>query len=77
MKILNEKQKIEIIRKERSKICFPIVNRGKLWYDSLNYSQLAELKKWYFNWLDATETKIIPKTPDWINDKIEMEEIIL
>lgn len=60
----------------REKECFPIVNRGKLWYDTLSIEQKIELKKWYFDWLDVTETKNIPVRPAWLNKKIEKEEVI-
>ena len=77
MKILKEDEMVVALRKQRERVCFPIINRGKLWYDSLSYDQLAELKNWYFAWLNVTETKVIPITPEWLKDKITMEEIIL
>ena len=43
-----------------------MVNRGKLWYDSLSNEQSIELQNWYQNWLDAPETMIIPTMPAWI-----------
>lgn len=58
--------KMGYIRDRRAKYCFPIINRGKLWYDKLTDEQLTELDKWYNEWLDATETLIIPKKPDWL-----------
>lgn len=63
----------------REKICYPIVNRGKVWYDRLTLSQTGELNDWYEAWLDVTETLTIPKTPSWINDKLnklEPEELL-
>ena len=35
------------LRNMRERVCFPVINRGKLWYDSLTSEQLNELKKWY------------------------------
>lgn len=54
------------LRERREKECFPIINRGTLWYDRLTEEQIAELKKWYSAWLDVTETMIVPEMPDWI-----------
>lgn len=65
------------LRERREKICFPIINRGKLWYDSLTYTQLSELRSWYWQWLNVTETLDVPTTPNWINDKLSEEEILL
>lgn len=68
---------INSLRKLREEECFPIINRGKLWYDCLTYEQLSELRKWYWEWLNVTETKAIPIRPSWLNDKLNKEEIIL
>ena len=77
MIIINEKESLDVLRKKREEICFPIINRGKLRYDSLSSEQYQELKDWYKKWLNVTETNIIPETPKWLNDKIVMEDIIL
>ena len=77
MIIISEKESLDVLRKKREEICFQIINRGKLWYDSLSSEQYQELKDWYKKWLDVTETNIIPETPEWLNDKIVMEDIIL
>ena len=74
MKIMLNK---DVIRKRRERECFPIVNRGPLWYNCLTIEQRAELNGWYHAWLNATETGYIPPTPLWLNDKIEREEILL
>lgn len=65
------------IRAKRAEICFPVINRGKLWYDNLSTEQYKELKLWYQKWLDATETLVAPNTPDWINRKLNDTEDIL
>ena len=65
------------MREARVKICFPVINRGKLWYDRLSREQLVELKKWYQAWLDAPDTLIYPVKPVWIDDKLDEEEILL
>ena len=54
-------------RKRREVECFPIINRGQLWYDTLSAAQLAELKTWYQSWLDGTNTLAIPEKPAWLN----------
>lgn len=59
-------EKLMVIRQQRETACFPIINRGKLWYDSLSNEQSIELQNWYQNWLDAPETMIIPTMPAWI-----------
>lgn len=65
-------------RSLRERICFPIVNRGKAWYDRLTAVQETELNTWYDAWLNITETYIIPDTPTWVNDKLtESEDEIL
>ena len=58
-------KEIEImqLRNKRSKVCFPIINRGQLWYNHLTEEQLQELDIWYQAWLDITETLIIPEKP--------------
>lgn len=54
------------IRITRSALCFPIINRGALWYDKLTAKQKTELEEWYQGWLDAPETKVIPEKPEWL-----------
>lgn len=63
---IQNKDFLNAIRTKREEICFPVINRGQLWYDKLNSEQIAELNVWYQNWLDVTETKIIPETPNWV-----------
>lgn len=56
----------EDFRMRRAMECFPIINRGQLWYESLSNSQRDELKNWYQSWLDVTETQVVPQKPAWI-----------
>lgn len=63
---LLNKYLIEEFRIRRNQECFPIINRGKLWYDNLTNSQLEELNIWYNEWLNVTETLIDPIKPIWI-----------
>ena len=62
------------IREERFKRCFPIINRGNLWYKRLTNEQYGELDEWYQKWLDATKTLIVPDDLPWINDKLKEPE---
>lgn len=54
------------LRSNREQECFSIINRGKLWYDTLTNEQLEELNKWYKEWLDVTETLVVPNKPEWL-----------
>ena len=53
-------------RRRREIECFPVINRGSLWYDTLTEKQLSELKTWYRAWLDGTNTQTIPEKPEWL-----------
>ena len=64
---INAEKEKSSIRRLREKECFPIINRGQLWYANLSPEQLAELSNWYSNWLDAPETLTIPDAPGWLN----------
>ena len=67
LKAHEEKQYIDFLRHIRENECFSIINRGKLWYDKLTEEQHEELDIWYHEWLDVTETKIIPEKPIWLD----------
>lgn len=73
-----ELEAIEInkLRTRREAECFPIINRGKLWYNRLTAEQESELNNWYNAWLNVTETKVAPAAPSWINQKLNEEEIL-
>lgn len=73
---VNVEQLKEKLRERRQNECFPVVNRGTLWYNKLSVSQYAELKVWYEKWLNVTETMAVPVKPSWLDKKLE-EEIIL
>lgn len=64
--IQSDEGKREEIRYNREQKCFPIINRGKLWYDKLTDEQLKELGEWYVAWLNAPETMIEPADLEWI-----------
>lgn len=77
--VCNDEFILNYYRHMREKMCYPIINRGKLWYDHLTLAQHTELNDWYEAWLDVTETHIIPDTPEWVDDKlnkIEPEELL-
>ena len=73
--ILNSDKQIRALRELREQKCFSVINRGKLWYDTLDSAQRAELRSWYYKWLNVTETLVIPEDLPWINNKIIDEEI--
>lgn len=60
------KQELTMLRNIRNDECFSIINRGKLWYDTLTEQQIVELNAWYKAWLDVTKTKEIPVKPSWL-----------
>lgn len=76
MKVLSYEAEVGFLKKRREEECFSIINRGKMWYDQLTEEQYLELRQWYFDWLNVTETRIIPTRPVWLNQKLEQEEII-
>ena len=59
-------EKKEMLRNIREIECFSIINRGKLWYDTLTEEQIQELNIWYELWLDVTTTLIAPLKPKWL-----------
>ena len=58
----------EELRLMRYRVCFPVVNRGELWYSKLDDEKMKELDVWYQAWLDVTDTKVVPETPEWLNN---------
>jgi hypothetical protein len=54
------------LRYRREVECYPIINRGQLWYNTLSEYQKQELNHWYALWLNVTATKVIPAKPDFI-----------
>jgi hypothetical protein len=58
---------LEHLRYKRQRDCFDVLtNYSKFWYDALTEEQHTELGNWYKEWLDVTETKIIPTKPSWL-----------
>ena len=68
-----ETETIQVLRDKREDVCFPIINRGQLWHESLTAEQRAELKKWYENWLAVTTTKTEPPKPRWLLSREETD----
>ena len=64
--IVKDENEKELLRVRRLKECFPIINRGDMWYSTLSEEQKIELGVWYQEWLDVTETKIVPNMPSWL-----------
>ena len=54
------------VRIARERECFPFINRGQLWYDTLTAQQKDEFSAWYHAWLDAPQTLAIPEKPAWL-----------
>lgn len=63
---LESARQVADLRLQRETICFPIINRGELWYNRLTDEQTTELNEWYQAWLDVTETLTIPDYPSWL-----------
>lgn len=57
---------LKLLRAQRETECFPVINRGYLWYMQLSDAQLSELNEWYQAWLDVTSTQNIPQKPAWL-----------
>jgi len=69
-----EAEIIENLRDIRAEVCFPVINRGQPWHDTLSSYQKKELAKWYNDWLNVTKTKKEPPPPRWLfNDKKEVD----
>ena len=58
-----DKQKLRFLREKQ---CFPIINRGILWFNNLTIDQQDDLLTWYQAWLNVTDTKVIPTKPSWL-----------
>ena len=65
-KEIENQRELVNLRSQREKVCYPIINRGELWYSRLTADQKEELDTWYQAWLDVTETKVAPEAPEWL-----------
>ena len=67
IKLKTETEVLQLLLRHRREMeCFPIINRGALWYEKLTEEQKTELSAWYEAWLDAPATSIIPDMPTWL-----------
>ena len=64
---LTEEEIKNKIRQQREQECFSVINRGQLWYESLNEQAKKELKEWYDKWLEAPKTFEIPVKLIWLD----------
>lgn len=64
---IDKQRELTSLRSKREKACFPYINRGELWYSKLTADQKEELSVWYQNWLDVTDTAVIPNAPVWLH----------
>ena len=60
--------RIATLRARREKECFAIINRGQMWYETLDEMQKQDLRDWYRQWLDVTVTQVVPNKPYWLKD---------
>ena len=65
-KEIEDQRELLSLRSLREKACYPVINRGELWYSRLTVDQKEELNTWYQAWLDVTDTRIVPESPDWL-----------
>lgn len=74
--ILTKEEALNLLRTRREEECFPVINRGSLWYDKLTDEQKQELSEWYEEWLNIPQVyqssdnvdykSILPKKPQWL-----------
>ena len=69
-----QEEQIDRLREERQRVCFPIINRGSLWYKRLTPEQTEELEVWYQAWLDVTDTKVKPEMPLFLQETNQEEQ---
>lgn len=65
-KEIDDERELVGLRIMRKEVCFPYINRGDLWYSKLTTDQREELDAWYQAWLDVTETRNVPVSPEWL-----------
>lgn len=69
-RIFTDELVLQDIRIRRQEECFSIVDRSRAWYEAVYESftdeQKTEFNNWYKAWLNAPDTRIIPKKPSWL-----------
>lgn len=63
---VEDEKELNELRQRREEECFSVINRGGLWYELLTDEQKAEIMAWYKEWLNVTETRVIPTKPEWL-----------
>lgn len=66
-----QQKELAEIRQRRELECFPIINRGMLWYSKLTDEQKTELAAWYEAWLDAPQTRTAPSPLSWVDKSMD------
>ena len=49
---------INDLRKLRAIQCFSVIDRSKIWWDTLSEEQVSEIKDWYNEWLDIPNQQL-------------------
>jgi len=49
---------INDLRKLRAIQCFSVVDRSKIWWDTLSEEQVSEIEDWYNEWLDIPNQQL-------------------
>lgn len=62
----NAAKELADLRHQREQLCFSYIDRSALWYNKLTTDQKEELNEWYDAWLNVTETRVVPETPEWL-----------
>lgn len=65
---VEEEKELAELRQRREDECFSVINRGGLWYELLTAEQKTEIMAWYKEWLDVTETRVIPTKPTFLSE---------
>lgn len=63
---IRRNRQVNGLRHRREKECFNVINRSSLWYGTLTDEQKSELQSWYQEWLDVTDTLVVPTKPEWL-----------
>lgn len=62
----NKQNLLQQLRQRREMECFPVINRGQLWYNNLTDWQKESLQQWYEAWLNVTQTLQPPEYLGWL-----------
>lgn len=70
---INQNNLVAKFRSYREKYVFPIINRGNAWYWSLSSWRTEELRSWYQEWLNCTDTLVKPQWLDWLGEEPDFD----